>query len=123
MTPEAYVKDLIPKGAVLSLLVPDNPEFLLAAFEWKADPLRFRWCAVFPEDQHHVHETEYATAEFVHGLYLVFKDSNGRIVAQVSGIQESGLDMSAAVETLRRWQDVLGRYKNQAQFERFFRDS
>ena len=55
-------RELVTGGAVLEWFRPVRATLVLASLEFGDDGL-FRWCAVFPEDQHHAHATPYKRAE------------------------------------------------------------
>lgn len=121
---KAAVAAMIPKGAALWIVVPGGSETLtLAKLVWL--PGHFKWCAVFPEDQHHVHTTPYSSAAINHGLYVVLYDAQDNMIAQVCPLDESTLDNDSARAALANWQALLlaNNGTNAKQFENFFAEN
>ena len=140
MTIKEKTNALIKAGATITVHPPgfgfQGLEMVLAAVQWKTRPKRFRWCGVFPEDQHHVHETEYDRAEVVHDRDVAFYTGNapppvpnpynlspGVMVAYICPIAEGGLDIGGATEAWTEWKNAMALPHNKKEFEYFFAEA
>ncbi len=121
MTLRERMDALIKAGAVIQVAFPDDPTkaFTLASVRWRTRPTRLLWCGVFPEDQHHVHETAYDRAGAVHDRDLAFY-RGGEIVLYVCPYEESGEATDDIRDALAEWRAWLGQDENAAQFTSFF---
>ena len=123
MTIRERVAELIERGAALQVLFEDSPmiTFLLAGMLWRQK--RTRWCAVFPEHQGHIHETEYDRAVFVNNGRDVAFYRGEVMVLYVCPYEESGGDLSAMHDNLIEWRRLLGLYNNAEQFAEFLAEA
>lgn len=125
MTPKERVAELIEAGAAITALFPSESSltFTLAGAYWLTGPTRLRWAPIFPEHQGHIHETEYDEARLMVegrdvGLFL-----DGRMVAYVCPVEESGLSIDDARDGLAEWRDLLSKHNNAAQFAEFLAEA
>jgi hypothetical protein len=120
MTIQERIKELIQAGAAISIHFPDDPRpltMLLAGAAWLQNPPRLRWCAVFPEHDGHIHESEYEEARLeASGRDIAFY-AEGKLFLYVCPYEESGKDLRAYRDTLAEWRDLLSRYDNARKFE------
>jgi hypothetical protein len=96
--------------------------FTLAGVLWLTNPTRLRWCAIFPEDQHHIHETQYDRVEIVHNRDLSFY-TDGEITAYVTTYQECTLPVDEVREELENWCALLSKHDNATYFAEFLRNA
>ena len=125
MTHQERLAELIEQGATIQLTPDDGPmmTLTLAGALWLTLPNRLRWCAIFPEHQGHVHETEYHTVKFVNGERDIAFYRDGRIFFYIAPYIESPLDENEVREALAKWRDRLGRYNNAEQFADFLKEA
>lgn len=121
MTLAERTDQMIKAGAAIQVRTgPHNlTTMLLAAARWDTGPKRLRWCAVYPEDQHHIHQTEYARTgvEYDRDILLYGKDDN--IIASIVPLAEQN-DIVDGPATLAAWQAALALPHNAREFEDFF---
>jgi len=122
MTKKERLAKMIEAGAALQMLPPGHPmsTFLLAGALWLHNPTRLRWCAVFPEDQHHIHEVPYDRAVVVHDRDIAFY-RGGRLIMYITPYEETEEDIESMRENLRDWQYQLTRFNNAEQFAEFLK--
>ena len=127
MTIEEKTNQLIKDGAAINVWPKGfgftGLEVLLAAVRWETGPRRLVWCAVYPEDQHHVHHTEYDHVEVTHDMYVSLYAADGVMVAGIYPIAESSLDLGDATNTLAKWRAALATGINQKEFDSFFAEN
>lgn len=125
MTIEERIKELVQHGAALQVYFPQKQArvFILGALVLvPGNPPAFKWCAIYPEDQHHIHTTIYTkVALAAGGRDVVFWDGN-HLAACAVPIEES--DVSGNPRGLfGEWQDTLNVPGNRQQFETFFKNN
>lgn len=124
MTVRTKLKKLIEHGAVIKVLAPGVvvPELTLAEVLWYTDPERIRWCAIYPEHQGHVHETEYDEVTIEHNRDVAFY-KDGVMVAYVCPYEESGLPDEEVRDALTGWWRLLQLPWNEERLETFMRQA
>lgn len=120
MTPQGMLENLISHGAVIKVFPVgiDVPELTLAEVLWYTNPSRIRWCAVFPQHQGHVHETEYDKVRIVHDRDIGFYKDGG-LVAYVCPYEESGLPDEDVRDVLAKWSVLVGHPWNKGRLKEF----
>lgn len=121
MTIEKRLEELIHHGASIQCLYLglNFPCLTLAGALWLTGPRRLRWCAIFPEHQGHLHETEYDEVKLVNdGRDLLFYE-NGNLKFGIVPYEESCEDIHAIRNALQKWQALLKVGNNKAEFEDF----
>lgn len=93
---------------------------MLAAARWDTNPKRLRWCAVYPEDQHHVHEVFFTKTVVEYDRDIALYDKAGGMVAYICPVAESPLDLTAATALLKEWQAAMALPHNKKEFDDFF---
>jgi hypothetical protein len=115
---------LMEHGAVATFIFPDGdrPDFILGHAEFiDGNPDLLRWCAIFPEDQHHVHRTEVDSIETHHDRDIAIHQ-DGVMVAYICPYEESGLEEGPILEALAEWRALLAKPNPAKQFKRFLED-
>ena len=109
MTVQERLAAMIDVGATIQVFFPDAPSvtLLLAGVLWRRNPTRLRWCAVFPDDQHHVHETKYDEAKQLNGGRDVAFYHSGSMVAYACPYEESGGQLDEMRDALGEWRALL----------------
>lgn len=124
MTIEELAKKLVTHGAVLTVNLPSGKSetFLLAELVLvPGTPLRFKWAAIYPEDQHHIHATRYTRAVLEYDRDILFYDG-GVFIASVVPLEED-FSLDNARESFEAWEHTLAVPGNRAQFEKFFKEN
>ena len=113
--------ELIEHGAAIQLLDPyPRLTLTLAGAIWLRNPLRLRWCAIFPEHQSHIHELYYTrVASFNNGRDIHFFQY-GKKVSGVVPYEEGTLPVDEVRAALGAWRRILAYGKNHAEFTQFF---
>ena len=123
MTPQERMAELIEHGAAIQLLAPyPRLTLTLAGALWLTDPTRLRWCAIFPQHQGHIHETEYDEIKVIHDRDIAFYHK-GEMTFYVCPYEESEEDLDAIRDALGAWRVLLGKYTNVDQFADFLRNA
>lgn len=120
MTPQEVIDKTMEDGAVISIAALDGLELTLAKIQWLENPSRFKWCAIFPEHQSHVHITPYDRIEILHDRDVAFYDKAGEMVAYVCPYTESGLPDEEVERALAEWRDLVSKHNNQQNLDDFF---
>lgn len=123
MTPQEKMKELLDHGAVIAFIDGRVPELTLASVQWLENPTRIRWCAIFPQHQGHVHDTEYNRVAIVNDLYLVFYDAAGEMEMCIGPYEEAARNTDEIREALANWRQTLSLNNNTEQFKRFLEDA
>ena len=121
MTIKERMSELIEHGAAIQIQDP-KIALTLAGALWLGNPTRLRWCAIFPEDQHHIHETAYDEAQFDNdGRDILFYRASVLVVSVVP-YEEGPLDVGEVRDALAEWQTFLDKYdETREEFAHFLR--
>jgi hypothetical protein len=117
--------DLVNEGAILRFPQhPDVPEKTLAVVEWKENPTRILWCAIFPEHQGHVHENEYHRCETKWDRDVLFYNEADEMVMAVYPYREAArLDPEEVCQVFADWKQMLSLHNNKQKLADFIEDA
>jgi len=111
------IADMVAAGACMQRLGEITAIYYVGGVHWVTPGQFFRWCCMFPDDQHDIHFVDFDTASD-NGVSILFS-RDGENIACMAPADDFNIDLGTFTQAKAQWSQLLKDPDKRAEFEDF----